>query len=102
MRFVNADKLFNDMHDMCNAKAQFVMDFGEIVNVVDVLEQIMNASTVDAVDAVEVVRCRDCKNWQEWENGTGSCHRSENGYNWFGVDATDFCSFGERREDGEA
>ena len=54
-----------------------------------------------SADAVEVVRCRDCKNWQEWENGTGSCHRSENGYNWFGVDATDYCSYGERREDGE-
>ena len=45
-----------------------------------------------------LVRCKDCKYWNEWENMTGSCHRSENGYNWFGVDATDFCSFGERRE----
>ena len=47
---------------------------------------------------VPVVRCRDCKHWYEWEHGTGSCHRSENGYNWFGVDATDYCSFGERKE----
>lgn len=57
--------------------------------------------TVRTYEMGEIVRCEDCKNWQEWDNGTGSCHRSENGYNWFGVDATDYCSFGVRREDGE-
>lgn len=51
-----------------------------------------------SADAVEVVRCKDCKYWREWENRVGSCHRSENRYNWFGVDSTDYCSFGERRE----
>ena len=49
------------------------------------------------IDAVEVVRCKDCKNWHEWENGAGSCNRSGNDWNWFGVDATDYCSFGEKR-----
>lgn len=51
-----------------------------------------------SADATEVVRCRECKYWREWENRVGSCHRSENRYNWFGVDSTDYCSFGERRE----
>lgn len=51
-----------------------------------------------SAEAVEVVRCKDCKYWREWENRVGSCHRSENRYNWFGVDSTDYCSFGERRE----
>ena len=46
----------------------------------------------------ELVRCKDCIYWTECENGTGSCHRSENGHNWFGTDATDYCSFGERKE----
>ena len=54
-----------------------------------------------SAEAVEVVHCKDCKYWKEWENMTGSCHRSENGYNWFGVDSTDYCSFGEKK-DGEA
>lgn len=45
-----------------------------------------------------LVQCKDCQYWNELENMTGSCHRSENGYNWFGVDATDFCSFGKRRK----
>lgn len=46
-----------------------------------------------------LVYCRECKNWHEWEHGTGSCHRSENGYNWFGVDSDDYCSFGERKDE---
>ncbi len=63
-------------------------------------EDFENADAETQADILrsEVVRCRDCKNWYEWEHGTGSCHRSENGYNWFGVDATDYCSFGERKE----
>ena len=52
-------------------------------------------------EAVEVVRCKDCKHWHEWENATGSCLRSENGCNWFGPDAIDYCSFGERKNDSE-
>lgn len=44
-----------------------------------------------------LIRCKDCKHWHEWENGTGSCQRSENGFNWFGTDMTDYCSFAERR-----
>lgn len=54
-----------------------------------------------SADAVEVVRCKDCKHWHEWENATGSCLRSENGCNWFGTDAIDYCSFGERKNDSE-
>lgn len=49
----------------------------------------------------EVVRCKDCKHWHEWENATGSCLRSENRCNWFGTDAIDYCSFGERKNDSE-
>ena len=48
----------------------------------------------------EIIQCKDCNHWNELENGTGFCHRSENGYNWFGVDATDFCSFAKRKTDG--
>lgn len=52
--------------------------------------------TVRTYEMGEIVRCKDCKNWQEWENGTGSCHKND--YYWFGTDATDFCSFAERKE----
>lgn len=50
------------------------------------------------IDAVPVVRCKNCKNWTEWENGAGSCQRSGS-VMWLGTDATDFCSFGERKDD---
>ena len=50
-----------------------------------------------AIDAEPVVRCKDCKNWTEWENGAGSCQRSDS-VMWFGTDATDFCSFAERKD----
>ena len=49
------------------------------------------------IDAIEVVRCADCKCWTEWENGTGSCQRSDS-VMWYGTDADDFCSFGERKD----
>lgn len=46
----------------------------------------------------ETVRCKDCRYWYGWETGVGSCHISDNPYNWRGTDFTDYCSFGEKRE----
>ena len=58
--------------------------------------EIVDAHTVDAV---EVVRCKDCKQWSrnsgiaESPNGHCFCHDIEtNGH--------DFCSYGERRDNG--
>jgi len=45
------------------------------------------------LDAVEVVRCKDCKWWDSNEN---TC--IEIGGLWR---ASDFCSWGERREDAD-
>ena len=87
MRLIDADKFFNDMYNMCNTKAQFVMGLGEIVHVIDVLEQIMNTPTVDAV---EVVRCKDCK-YHDNEENLPICI--------IGAEDNDYCSWGERRED---
>lgn len=60
---------------------------------------IFEGMLVDAptIDAVPVVRCKDCKWWSDWGNGTGSCELSEAAMRR--EDATDFCSFGERRDD---
>ena len=60
------------------------------------IKYVENQVKVTAEWQGELVQCKDCKNWQEWENGTGSCHKND--YYWFGTDATDFCSFAERRE----
>ena len=53
------------------------------------------------VDLVPVVRCKDCRHWSEMQNLTGACLRlcAIDGALWMGTDATDFCSFAERRDD---
>lgn len=51
------------------------------------------------IDAVEVVRCKDCK-WYErrypWNGNSYECSYLE-----APMDDNDFCSWGERREDGQ-
>lgn len=53
------------------------------------------------IDAVPVVRCKDCRHWCEMQNLTGACLRlcAIDGALWMGTDATDFCSFAERKDD---
>jgi len=91
---IPADKLA-DAFDMAiealSAEVVHKPDYSYEADMVRRLKEALSA------EAVEVVRCKDCKYWKEWESRTGSCHRSENGYNWFGVGATDYCSFGERK-----
>lgn len=50
---------------------------------------IIEIERLPAVDAVEVVRCYDCKFWDY-----GDCYRLELSR------PTDFCSYGERKENG--
>ena len=46
-------------------------------------------------DVLEVVRCRDCVYWEQATNDSGNCNRA------FEITAyaTDYCSYGERREE---
>lgn len=53
----------------------------------------INAPTIDAV---EVVRCKDCIFYEKALSVQGFCHNHESI-----VYVNDFCSYGERREDGE-
>ena len=51
----------------------------------------------ESVDAVEVVRCKDCKHYLEREQGCNHFgYYSHTPY----VEEDDFCSYGERRADG--
>ena len=59
---------------------------------------VTNAPTVDAV---EVVRCKDCKHRY---NGKDCTHPLLLSYSWGAIRKlkdNDFCSYGERRTDGE-
>ena len=62
----------------------------------DFADMISNAPTVDAV---EVVRCRECKfgDWDSEPNDAMVCMRTKDGF-W--RSGNDFCSFGERKDDG--
>ena len=56
--------------------------------------------SVPTADVVEVVRCKDCK-FQKVEYGW-NCKRYKVCINFdLPMDDEDFCSWGERREDGE-
>lgn len=63
-----------------------------------------------AVDAVPVVRCKDCK---QWDKETGWCNQHSSfiddrgvfctpweSSNWKLFDENDFCSYGERKDNG--
>lgn len=58
---------------------------------------------IPTVDAVEVVRCKDCKYWVR--DGSGYCDDESSCRNPDGLDniarPDDFCSYGERKEDGK-
>ena len=61
------------------------------------------APTVDVVDAVEVVRCKGCKHWLHVEEGFGDCTNPRfhlPGHADPTMNADDFCSCGERRNEG--
>lgn len=54
--------------------------------------------SIPPADVVPVVLCRDCKQYggRPWENNeTGICARTDSG-----VGEDDFCSYGEKREEG--
>ena len=61
-------------------------------------------NAVPSADVVEVVRCGRCEWWKCNQNTEeyGVCKKVS--YDDFGVvmDSDDFCSYGKRREDGEA
>lgn len=55
-----------------------------------------------SADAVEVVRCKDCKFYTDAgtipnKSCCGFCTKLGS-VSYYGVDGTDYCSFGERRE----
>lgn len=69
-------------------------DMGGLCFIDDVEEAIEEVPTIDAVP---VVRCKDCKFRKDvLDNGCFLCNRKMIGM----VRPDDFCSFGERKEDG--
>lgn len=87
MRLIDAHDLWSDI--------MMLPHNGDMISSEEVEQAIKEAPTVDAV---EVVRCKDCKHF----GGHGACHchaADENGTPIF-VREDDFCSYGERKDDG--
>ena len=66
------------------------------------VEILADIKALPSADAVEVVRCKDCKSYTDagaipHKSCCGFCTKL-GAVSYYGVDATDFCSFAERRE----
>lgn len=82
------DKLINDLLRMSEMNSMSLWKR-------DVCKRAADALSIHAVDAVEVVRCGECK----YMTADGRC--LEFADDNIRPSASDFCSYGERREDGE-
>ena len=100
MRLIDADAL----KEHISSYAGMFTDEGFMVNLQAVLNGIDFAPTIDAVP---VIRCKNCKHFAEFraeakkDGADGTCRRLlmkvvENDFS--SVRATDFCSYGERKE----
>ena len=83
MRLVNADEVYKVLTDYYHHRTEIQHE---------ALKEAIGR--VPTVDAVPIVRCKDC---QWWNNNDGNCSVNEG--LWL---TTNFCSWGLRREDGDA
>ena len=81
------EKWLLDAEVLCNA---------HVYNAIE--DCICEVDSMPTVDAVEVVRCKDCKH-----RGSNLCPmETVELYPWFGTKNDAFCSYGERKGDGNA
>ena len=89
MRLIDADRALEIVRDqgIAHPNAHHLTNYAMLI--------LREAPTVDAV---EVVRCKDCKYWQD--NNDGYPHEECRWGHGETPDANDFCSNGERKEEG--
>lgn len=117
MRLIDADAMIKHLKNLlcgnCDAPRKEgwcdVCDYAFLINemkkepIVDAvsledyksMERTVNKLTKAIADAVPVVRCKDCR-WYENDGYHTNCQIMR-----FCVEAEDYCSRGERREDGK-
>lgn len=61
-------------------------------------KRLMLVDVAPTIDAVEVVRCKDCEFYEPFTPSIGRCHED---IVTLVKNPTDYCSFGERKEDNE-
>lgn len=84
-RYIDADALIE----------KWLPERGELYTVSEIVDSIINEAPT--ADVVKVVRCKDCLH-----NGF-NCGYTENWCMFYGYDIEkdDYCSYGERKEDGK-
>ena len=89
MRLIDADALGVGRCSRDILPADYCAGWNGLINIIN------DAPTVDAVP---VVRCKDCKygSYDSKQNGAMICLRTNDGF-W--RKETDFCNYGERREE---
>lgn len=92
MRLIDADELKHRMEtvEMFGLKGLMKVARGMVI-------------VSPTVDAVEVVRCKDCRYWDAFPTASSTpyTHECSCRYPHRGTSGDDFCSWGERSEDGK-
>lgn len=89
MRLIDADALIKTLETQDYSNAPNTLEGWTPQDMTNA--EIFDINNAPTVNAVPVVRCKDCK-W--WNNNNGNCSVNEG--LWL---TTNFCSWGERRED---
>ena len=90
-RLIDAEKVYELGH-----RTPFHIGIADLCDLKELL------ADVPTVDAVPAVRCRDCKHWLKFESsliGEVMCCTGQGSVN-IQKQPDDFCSYGERKEDG--
>lgn len=97
-RLIDADALWEQMKELYQKRCEESDMTGDRAVCVTWHDAVVCIKDAPTIDAVPVVRCRECKKYggRPWENyKNGICSRTD-----CGVFADDYCSRGQRREDG--
>jgi len=94
-RYIDADALVSKLDSF----AKKYSDLGKAEVVKDYIWASVVVEASPTADVVEVVRCKECKHYDLFY---GDCQHPRNDHQEFNVmqEETDFCSCGERRNDG--
>ena len=99
MRLIDADALEKKLQEQREIYINLDMLGAEHLLVHDFLRYVWEAPTIGAV---QVVRCKDCRHVEREDEPLIGMWCTRLGSNDMAVWDNCFCSFGERREEGEA
>ena len=78
------------------------VDISDCTDIEDILSAVITyLSELPTVDAVEVVRCKDCKHYDKTHLGNGDRRMCTKFLGLTIPKPDDFCSYGERKDNGE-